>query len=120
MKKVFKKKDAYTAKDVCYEHKDLDNKGCLKNIGQEDSVTLKEVMNDKSFTPKDRIWWLYHKSLNALEKQQLGEYLKDRYFKIFRKPITSPSAISFFITDEKSPITNIGEFNSLLKHLNLL
>lgn len=120
MKKTFKKSDAYKAKDVCYEHKDLDKKGCLKSIGQEDSITLKEIMNDNSFTPKDRIWWLYHKSLNALEKEHLGKYLQARYKNIFKKAITVPSAISFFITDENSPITNKGEFNSLLKYLNLL
>lgn len=120
MKKGFKVSAVYKTKNQCIDHKVLDKKGCLKGKKMDDFVTLRDIMNDNTFTPLERVFWLMEHSLTILEKEQLLEYFKQRWLRINGKHVNVHLAKYEFLKEKTSPLNKKGEFNSLLEYLNLL
>lgn len=119
MKETFKKNDAYIDPKICISHKDMDKKSCLKDKGKGDAITLKEIMNDGSFTVRDRMFWLMEKSTNASERDELYVYFKGRILASSGKVVNIHEAAILYMDEKRSPLKNKSEFNAMLKHLDL-
>lgn len=119
MKKGFNVSAVYKTKNQCIDHSTLDKKSCLKGKSMDDFVPLRDIMNDDSFTPLERVFWLMEHCLTILEKQELSIYFKQRYLRIYGKNVNVHLAKYEFLKPETSPLNKKGEFNGLLKHLDL-
>lgn len=102
----------------CRDNKYFTEMSCLCDPDEDGVVELADFIRDMGVTPHDKLYWLKERAMNILEWEQLGLYLKRRYWDLFKLKITVEAAVGFY-DRSKSPLLDKSEIENLVYYLKL-